>query len=128
MNLAYLCVLAAAVIPYFCVSYAKSTSDYIKRGNRAPRLYADSLSGPRRRAYWAHQNGFEVFPPFAAAVIIATLGGVEQSTVDVLALTFVVSRLAYSGLYIADLAPLRSLAWAIGLGSTCLLFVLGATA
>ncbi len=128
MNLAYLCVLAAAVIPYFCVGYAKSTSHYVKEGNRAPRSYAEGLSGSRKRAYWAHQNGFEAFPPFAAAVIMATLAGVEQSTIDTLALTFVISRLAYSAFYIVDRARLRSVVWAVGIGSTGLLFVLGATA
>lgn len=128
MNIAFGCVLIAALIPYCFVSYSKATSEYLKQGNQAPRRYAEGLNGPRQRAYWAHQNGFEAFPPFAAAVIIAVMAGVDRSTVDALALTFVGARLAYGLLYIADLDKLRSAAWMVGMACICALFVLGVTA
>eukprot|EP01035_Chromulina_nebulosa_P035064 gene35064-47116_t len=38
--------------------------------NAAPRVMLAKLDGWRQRANWAQLNGFEAFPPFAAAVII----------------------------------------------------------
>ena len=38
--------------------------------NRAPRAGIEQLTPRQQRAYWAHLNAFEAFPPFAAAVII----------------------------------------------------------
>lgn len=124
MTFAYYCVLLAALIPYLFVAYAKSTSAYLLRGgNKAPRNYGEELSGPRKRAYWAHLNGFEAFPPFAAAVIIASLTGKESFTLDLLAISFVVCRLLHGVFYTLDWDRLRSLAWFGGVACTVALFL-----
>ena len=70
MTTAYWCVLAAALVPYFTVAVAKSKGDF---DNAAPRDWLARQEGFRKRALWAHQNAFEAFGPFAAAVIIAQL-------------------------------------------------------
>jgi uncharacterized MAPEG superfamily protein len=91
--------------------------------NRAPREFQARLTGFRARAHWAHQNSFEAFPAFAAAVIIAHLAGVAQERIDVLALAFIALRLVYGVLYLADQALLRSIAWTAALGCVVALFV-----
>lgn len=127
MTLAYWCVLVAALLPYLFVGIAKASGPGYD--NRRPRDFAEAeLPGFRKRAYWAHLNGFEAFPPFAAAVIIATLAGAEPGTIDALAVGFVAARLAYGIFYLADWATLRSLAWTAGFGCVIALFVIAGRA
>lgn len=130
MILAYWFVFAAAVLPYLFVLYAKSTAEFRKSDyNKNPREYEEEkLQGARKRAYWAHLNGFEAFPPFAAAVIIARMSGVTVSTINVLAGVFVGCRVVHGLLYIADQDKLRSLVWFGGLGTVGALFILAGTA
>ncbi len=124
MTIAYWCVLIAALLPFAFTGAAKIGA----RGfnNRRVRDFQQSLSGWRQRAHWAHQNTFEAFPPFAAAVIIAHLAGAEQTHIDALAISFILLRLAYGGLYIADQATLRSLVWFGALICVVALFVVSA--
>lgn len=128
MNTAYWSVLAAALLPYAFVLYAKATPAFVKGDhNKNPREYEEALSGARKRAYWAQLNGFEAFPPFAAAVVIAIQAGVPVERVNLLAGIFVVCRIAHGLLYIANLDKLRSAAWALGAVSVVSLFVMAAT-
>jgi uncharacterized MAPEG superfamily protein len=123
MTTAYWCVLAAALIPYFTVGIAKSKGDF---DNAAPRDWLARQEGFRKRALWAHQNAFEAFPPFAAAVIIAQLAHAPQGWIDLLAVLFIVARIAYSVLYILDKPTMRSIVWTLGLGCVVGLFVVAA--
>ena len=109
MYFAYWMVLAAAFLPYACTAYAKAGS----RDNHTPRLYAETLTGARRRADWAQRNHFEVFPIFAAAVIIASLSGAPHPTVNWIAGIFVLARALYSFAYITDRATLRSVLFVV---------------
>jgi len=127
MTVAYWCVLAAAFVPYLFTSLAKFPGGrFGPRANKAPREFLEALCGWRKRSHWAQLNGFEAFPPFAAAVIIAHQTGAAQGTVDLLALGFIGARLAYGGLYIADLGAPRSVAWACGVACVVGLFVVAA--
>jgi uncharacterized MAPEG superfamily protein len=123
MSIAYWCVLIAALLPYAGTLTAKGGTRY---DNRNPREWLAQQSGFRSRANAAQLNGFEAFPLFAAAVIIAHLTGAPQTRVDMLAMVFIAARLAYLGLYLADKATLRSLAWFVGFGSALAIFVSGA--
>lgn len=124
MTTAYWCVLVAALMPFLFTGIAKFSGPGFN--NRTPRDFQDRLDGMRKRAHWAHLNSFEAFPPFAAAVIIAHQLGAAQGRVDLLAVVFILARLAYGALYMADLATLRSLAWVVGLGCVVGLFVIAA--
>ena len=125
MNVAHLCVLLAALLPFAFVGYAKASPRYLKGGgNNDPRAYAAGIEGAKRRSYNAHLNGFEAFPPFAAGVILAEQAGAEQATVNLLAVVFVVARVAHGVLYILDAATLRSVVWSIGLAAVVGLFVM----
>lgn len=119
MTFAYWCVLAAALLPYVTIALAKYDRGY---DNRAPRDWEARLEGRARRAVFAHQNHFEAFAPFAAAVIIAHLARAPQLPVDVLAGAFIAARIAYTWAYLADRHALRSLLWMAGLACVIGLF------
>lgn len=123
MTTAYWCVLIAALLPICAVGLAKAQPGF---DNNAPREWLGRLSGWRARAHAAHLNSFEAFAPFAAAVIIAHLAHAPQGRIDLLATSFVAARIAYIGLYIADLAGLRSVAWMVAMGCVIGLFVAAA--
>ncbi len=123
MTTADWCVLAAALLPYAFTIAAKSQRGF---DNARPREYLANLQGWRQRAHWAQLNGFEVFAPFAAAVLIAQQVGAEQTWINGMAIVFVLSRIAYGLCYIVDRATLRSLAWTLGLACIIGLFVVSA--
>src|SRR6059058_818827 len=108
MTFAYWMLLAAAMLPYLTIALAKSAGGI---NNRAPRVGLESLSGWRKRADWAHRNHFEAFPAFAAAVFVAELTHAPQNRIDLLAGIFVLLRVIYTALYLADQATLRSVFW-----------------
>ncbi|HLR17077.1 MAG TPA: MAPEG family protein [Alcanivoracaceae bacterium] len=124
MTTAYWCALAAIFLPYLFTMFAKLGGGFKLSHNHNPREFLNTLSGRSQRANWAQQNSFEVTPGFLAAVIIAqTLGTMDQNTINMLALTFVLSRLAYGLCYILDVALLRSIVWFIGMATIIALFV-----
>lgn len=123
MSVAYWCVLIAGLLPYVATLTAKVGARF---DNRKPREWLAQQSGYRSRANAAQLNGFEAFPLFAAAVIVAHLTDAPQARVDLLAMVFIAARLAYLGFYLADQATLRSLAWFAGIGSAVAIFVSGA--
>ena len=125
MTFAYWCVLAAALLPYLTVALAKYGRGY---DNRSPRDWEARLEGRSRRAVFAHQNHFEAFAPFAAAVIIAHLVVAPQLPIDVLAGAFIAARIAYTWAYLADRHSLRSLLWMAGFVCVIGLFAVAAAA
>ena len=121
MTTAYWCVLIAAIIPMLMSTLAKAGGKGFD--NHAVRSYLDAQTGWRQRANWAQQNGYEAFPPFAAAVIIAHQAGAAQGTIDTLAVAFILIRFLYGAMYLADLATLRSLVWTAGFACVVGLFI-----
>lgn len=123
MTFALWMILAAAVLPYLAVGYAKYDPKF---DNHAPRKFLEKQTGAKQRAYWAQNNSFEVFPLFAAAVIIAHITDADQAEADMLAGGFVLSRVIYIIAYIADWATFRSVVWAVGFGFITGLFLIAA--
>lgn len=123
MTIAYWCVLAAGLLPFVAITFAKWDKSYL-RSNVAPREWEAKLQGMQARAHAAHLNSFEAFPLFAAGVIIASLCKAPQATIDGIAIAFVVTRLVYIACYLGNLAPLRSLVWMVGMGLNVALFVI----
>jgi uncharacterized MAPEG superfamily protein len=99
---------------------------YDLRANQHPRDFLAKLSGPASRANAAQLNSFEAFPAFAAAVLVAQYAHAPQHSIDLLAIAWVVLRLIYGALYIANLAALRSLVWFSGMACVVGLFVIAA--
>lgn len=124
MTIANWCVLVAALLPFVFTGLAKFSG--LKYNNKRPREFQAQLTGWRLRAHWAHLNSFEAFPIFAAGVLIAQQAGADQGRVDLLAMAYIGARLVYGAMYLANLAPLRSVVWAIALGLNIALFVAAA--
>ena len=123
LALAYACVLIAALLPYVWVGIAKSGAP--RYDNRDPRGWLAKQESPRvRSATSAHLNSFEAFAPFAAGVVIAQLAGVAHPTIAMLAVVFVLARVAYGACYLAGAAMVRSLTWMVGIAVVVALFVL----
>lgn len=126
MTIAFTCVFAAFLLCMISkgpVAYAMKMQP---KGydNRHPRDQQAALEGWGRRALAAHMNSFEAFPAFAAAVIVAHLAGADPTWATRLSVVFVVARVSYIILYIANAHVWRSLVWGIGWFSTAFLFVL----
>jgi uncharacterized MAPEG superfamily protein len=122
MTAAYWCVFIAILMPVFFTGLAKFTGGFRPKDNHAPRAYLDKLSGWRQRSNWAQQNTFESIPGFMAAVIIAHQMGGNQENIDMLAISYIIIRIVYGVLYIADIALIRTLAWALGVACILGLF------
>lgn len=128
MTIAYWCVLIALMLPYIATGVAKvSAGGFTPKHNHDPRAFLANVQGVAKRAHNAQQNGFEITPAFAAAVIIAHLaGGAEQGLLDQMAIAFVVSRVLYTLCYLADWALLRTVVWSVGIGIIVALFFVSA--
>lgn len=127
MTLAYWTVLIAAFMPVMWVGVAKfSGGRFGPKDNLNPREYLEKLDGWRKRAYWAQNNAFEAFPPYAAAVIIAHLQAVPQATLDTLAMAFIALRFLHGVCYLANWGLPRTAVWTGATGIVIALFVLSA--
>ncbi|WP_271411858.1 MAPEG family protein [Pseudomonas sp. Q1-7] len=125
MSLPFWCLFIAALLIYLAKApVAKAMSE--EGGgydNRNPRAQQGRLTGFGARALAAHQNSIEIFPLFAAGVLMAHVTQTQGWFVDLLAILFVVSRVLYLFLYWNDRATLRSLVWVVGL-LCCLVLML----
>ncbi len=113
MTIADLTLLAAVLLTIVSIGVAKfdGGNEYDNANPRNPAFYKPGL---RTRALGAHQNGFEVFPFFAASVILAEMRHVPQGTLNLLAVAFVAIRVIYVILYLVNQPRARSTAWSIG--------------
>jgi uncharacterized MAPEG superfamily protein len=121
MTIAIWCLLAAALLPVVTAGIAKATGGAYDNGD--PRGRAQSYQGMAKRAHAAHLNGFESFPLFAAAVLIAEMKGGPRGMVDILALAHVGLRMGYVAAYVFDRPSLRSVLWFLALACTIGVFI-----
>lgn len=117
-TVAYWCVFAAVLLPYVCAWIAKFGGLRRKPreggfDNRDPRGWLARQQGVAARANAAQANSFEALPFFIGAVIIAHQLGAPQTALDILAVLFVVLRIVYVAMYVADLPGARSAVWAL---------------
>lgn len=128
MNIAHLCLLVAGLLPFACAGVAKwgAFGRPVAQGgydNNDPRAWLQQQEGFRRRANNAQANSFEALPLFIAAVLVAERApGGASAWVVPLAVAFVALRVVYIGLYLADLAALRTVVWIAALGVNIALF------
>ena len=127
MSVAYWCILVAAILPYVFTVIAKRSGE--RYDNRDPRGWLSRQQNPVSiRANAAQLNAFEAFAPFAAAVLMAQLAGVDGGLVSLLALAFVGFRVLHGILYLAGRHLLRSAAWTGGYLCVLALMVMAAAA
>jgi uncharacterized MAPEG superfamily protein len=120
MTIALWCVLLTALMPLVTTGIAKKLGG--SYNNHDPRTRAQTYEGMARRAHAAHQNGFESFPLFAVAVLLAEMKGGPRITVDMLAMAHIGLRIAYTAAYIYDRPSLRSVLWVLALAATIGIF------
>ncbi|TDZ87614.1 hypothetical protein C8034_v006702 [Colletotrichum sidae] len=80
------------------------------------------------RAKAASENAFETLGFYAAAVVAATVAGVDARLVNLLSLGYIGSRILFNIVYVRlqdnrNWAPMRSLSWMVGIGITFTLYI-----
>ena len=113
MTIAEWTIFGAVLLCLLTVAPVKAIG-YRSFDNANPRDPAFYTPGIRTRAFGAHLNGIEVFPFFAAAVLLAEFRGMPQHLIDLLAVAFLVVRCAYVVAYLGDRPTVRSLLWNLG--------------
>jgi uncharacterized MAPEG superfamily protein len=129
-TLAHWCVLVAALMPLGCAWLAKSGmfSRHRKDGgydNHDPRRWLALQQDWRARANAAQANCFEALPFFLGAVLIALQLGAAQTPLNILSFVFIVLRLIYIAMYVADLPTLRTVVWSMALAVNVWIVFLG---
>jgi uncharacterized MAPEG superfamily protein len=117
---AYWCLLVAALLPICCAWLAKSGTFRKPRkdggyDNHDPRAWMARQKDWRARANAAQANSFEALPFFMGAVIVAHQLGAAQARLDILAFVWIVLRVIYVVMYVADLPAMRSAVWTLAL-------------
>lgn len=81
MTIAEWCLFGAALLPLLTLAPTKAMApkEFDNANPRDPSFYQEPI---RRRALGAHANGFEVFPFFAASVLLAELKHSPQHWLD----------------------------------------------
>lgn len=121
MTIAELCMLATVILALVSIVPAKfdGKREFDNGNPRDPRFYTPGL---RSRALGAHQNALEALPFFLAAVLLAEMRSVPQGTVNALAVVFLVARMLYLLMYLADRPSARSAVWIAGFICNIVLF------
>jgi uncharacterized MAPEG superfamily protein len=120
MTIAFACVLFMGLLPYVAAGIAKKGFENFD--NSMPRQWLAKQTGFRARANAAQANLFESLPLFFAAVIIASISNAPQARVDLLAIGFVLARMAFLVCYLANWPTTRTIVWTIGLACVVAIF------
>jgi uncharacterized MAPEG superfamily protein len=120
MTIAYWCVLFMGLFPIVAAGIAKKGFESYDNG--MPRQWLAQQTGFRARANAAQANLFESLPLFFATVIIASISNAPQDRIDLLAIGFVIARIAYLVCYVADWPTTRSFVWLAGLACAVAIF------
>jgi uncharacterized MAPEG superfamily protein len=121
MTIAFACVLLMGLLPYVAAGIAKK--GFEGYDNSLPRQWLAIQTGFRARANAAQANLFESLPFFFAAVIIASIAKAPQERVDLLAIGFVIARMAYLICYVANWPTTRSIVWLLGIACVVAMFL-----
>ena len=113
MTIAYWCVLFMGLLPIVAAGIAKK--GFKDFDNSMPRQWLANQTGFRARANAAQANLFESLPLFFAAVMIASITNAPQNRIDLLAIGFVLARIAFLICYIANWPTIRTIVWTAGL-------------
>lgn len=125
MTIALWCLFIAAQLHFvskipLIMAQAKCTEGY---DNNNPRAQQDSLEGWGRRALAIHQNQLESFPFFAAGILVVIALGITSQWVDIVAITYLVSRVVYMLCYLKNWGMMRSTVWAVGFTCSVMLMI-----
>ncbi|PWR21106.1 MAPEG family protein [Zavarzinia aquatilis] len=127
MSIAVICLVIAIMLPALTNIVGKVSAG---KGydNNSPRIWLEKQTGWRQRAYWAHNNHLEAVAPFAAAVILCFVAGVDRAWLDQWAMIYIALRLVYTAIYLANIGPLRTLVWIGAMGIVVWMMIKAGTA
>lgn len=116
MNLAFLCIILACLMPILFAGVAKLGGGLAGKryDNHDPRRYLANLDGWAQRAQSVQLNSWEALPIFIAAVLMASSASVPQTMINTYAIAFILIRLVYAVCYLLDWSTARSIVWALG--------------
>lgn len=119
-----LCLFIACLLPYLAklpvaLAMKEQSGGY---DNCHPRAQQACLTGLGARALAAHQNSFESLIVFAAAILTAIATQHFSSTIQGLAIVYLISRVVYQAFYLMNWATPRTLIWT--LSTLCSLSIL----
>lgn len=121
LTVAHWCLLAAALLPFVAAWIAKAGA-FGGPDNQAPRAWAARQQGWRARGLAAHSNCLEGLPIFIAAVLVAQQLGADPARVGLLAVAYVLLRVAYVALYLGGYGTARSVVWALAMAANIAIF------
>jgi uncharacterized MAPEG superfamily protein len=110
MTIAEWCIFGAVILYLGTIAPAKAIG-HREFDNSLPRDPAFYDLPMRKRALGAHINGMETFPFFAASVLLAEFKSAPQVWIDVFAVAFLISRIAFVLVYVWDKATARTVLW-----------------
>ena len=125
MTVPFWCLFIGALLPTllaFTGGYFKS-QQFDSVDNNNPRAQSAQLTGAGARAVAAQSNAWEALAVFTAAVLVNHLGGGDPGTAATMSGIWLVARLVHAGAYLADMAPLRSIAFLVGTVCSITLFL-----
>jgi uncharacterized MAPEG superfamily protein len=125
MDISIICVLIAATLPYVWQGYGWFRMRKVY-SNHAPRNWREKADRKSKRASWAHDNSWEAFAPFAAAVILCKISDVDPYILNSISAGFISCRILHGIFYIYDLATLRSSIWGVGIVMVFTMYILAA--
>ncbi|MFK7986421.1 MAG: MAPEG family protein [Sandaracinaceae bacterium] len=117
MTIPMICLAVGILLPYVWapLSFGERKSRFGAPDFALPRVQAAQLQGLGARAMGAHANAFEALTVFATAVLLNHLAGAAATTASaVLAVVWLVARIAHGAFYVMDLRVPRSGAFAVG--------------
>lgn len=118
-------LIIAALLPYLAKApVAHAMSKLGGYDNKHPRSQQVKLTGFGARALAAHQNSFESFMIFAAAILLAIITEHTGNNIQQLAAIYLVARIIYNIIYLANIGLLRSVVWFISLACSLTIMVL----
>jgi len=116
MEVIIICAFIAVLLPYLAKApLAVAMNKESKYDNNYPRDQQARLTGFGARALAAHQNSFESLIVFSVALAVVLATNNTSITVQILAVTYLVARVAYCIMYYINWSKLRSSMWLIGL-------------
>lgn len=124
------CLLIVAALPYLSAGigvYFRIQQLGSLDANH-PRVQALELRDTAARAYGAQANAWEAVGFFTVVVVINHLAGGDGDASATAAIVYVVARVLHALLYVADMAPVRTLAFIVSIGACVRLLQLGISA
>lgn len=121
----FLVLFVASILPIMlsAVGIYFRVSELGKFDNHYPRAQQAALTGAGARAIAAQKNAWEALLFFGVVTLIAVASPVDLKSLSLAAYAFLAARIIHPVLYVANLATLRSLVFAVGWFSCVYIFV-----